>query len=210
MDNYLNLDELGGPYQSLTSGLDGGHTLNPSALTYTKHISSEHDLFKDGENGSTRLLLGEYQEDSLSDSSSSKRASSEASSKSSATAGDLIVDGLDGDVRMGNAPKRDELSSSPPMFHHRNAPFGKDPFGEDDFINESFDFGRASSSPGAEDGMDIGGSSPETDLPERSIPSNSKNRNGTSRRSDGFVKNESVSSFPARFFQHHHEETLLA
>ncbi|CAI4217703.1 unnamed protein product [Parascedosporium putredinis] len=117
-------------------GLDEEQTLDPSSLDFTKPLpASNNDNFLNNPESANSFVFHEsYQEESLSDSSSSKRASSEASSKTGPMDSAMMNDISMEDGAFHNAP------SAPPLEM-------ESAFDEDEFMNQSFDFARASSSP---------------------------------------------------------------
>lgn len=139
-------------FQGLPDSLDDEQTLDPSALsTFPKSISNSHDGFLDEQENSAAFALQDtYLEESLSDSSSSKRTSSGASSKGGAgerdAQNDVTMDDgtfnstVSPDQTMGT-PSLQSLAFGTPSFDGENS------FDEDAFLNQSFDFDRASSSP---------------------------------------------------------------
>ena len=139
-------------FQGLPDSLDDEQTLDPSALsTFPKSIPNSHDSFHDEQENSAAFALQDtYLEESLSDSSSSKRTSSGASSKGGPVELDAqhditMEDGgfhstVSPDQTMGT-PSLQSLAFGTPSFD------GDSHFDEDAFLNQSFDFDRASSSP---------------------------------------------------------------
>lgn len=139
-------------FQGLPDSLDDEQTLDPAALsTFPKPIPNGHDGFLDEQENSAAFALQDtYLEESLSDSSSSKRTSSGASSKGGAGEPDAqndvtMEDGafhgtVSPDQTMGT-PSLQSLAFGTPSFD------GDNHFDEDAFLNQSFDFDRASSSP---------------------------------------------------------------
>lgn len=139
-------------FQGLPDSMDDEQTLDPSALsTFPKSMSNGHDGFLDEqENSAAFALQDSYLEESLSDSSSSKRTSSGASSKGGAAGHDAQADitmedgalhsTVSPDQTMGT-PSLHSLAFGTPSFD------GDNQFDEDAFLNQSFDFDRASSSP---------------------------------------------------------------
>lgn len=130
-------------------GLDEEQTLDPSSLDFTKPLpASNNDNFLNNPEPTNSFVFHEsYQEESLSDSSSSKRASSEASSKTGPMDSAMMNDISMEDGAFHNA-LNDQLFDTP-----NDQTFGTPPlemesaFDEDEFMNQSFDFARASSSP---------------------------------------------------------------
>jgi len=157
-------------------GLDEEQTLDPSSLDFPKPIANgNHDAFLNDPDAANSFVFHEaYQEESLSDSSSSKRASSEASSKTGPMDTSMMNDISMDDGTFQNALSNEQLFDTP---NHRN--FGISPlemdstFDEDEFMNQSFDFARASSSP--------------SDVPKPLITAN-----GRATKSRSHIKNRSV------------------
>lgn len=166
-------------FQGLPDSLDDEQTLDPSALsTFPKSISNGHDGFLDEqENSAAFALQDSYLEESLSDSSSSKRTSSGASSKGGTVGHDgqadvtmedgTLQDTVSPDRTMGT-PSLQSLAFGTPSFD------GDNHFDEDAFLNQSFDFNRASSSP--------------MDKPKNQAPANRR----TAQPPKSHIKNKSV------------------
>ncbi|PKS06981.1 hypothetical protein jhhlp_005578 [Lomentospora prolificans] len=131
-------------------GLDDEQTLDPSSLDFTKPLpNGNHDNFLDDPDAANSFIFHEpYQEESLSDSSSSKRASSEASSKTGPLDSSMMNDIAMDDGASHNAFSNDQLFETPNHQTFGTPPLEMDStFDEDEFMNQSFDFARASSSP---------------------------------------------------------------
>lgn len=139
-------------FQGLPDILDEDRTLDPSALTtFPKSMPSGHDAFNDEqENSAAFALQDSYLEESLSDSSSSKRTSSGASTKGARVGTDALNDVRMEDRALPGAFSPGQMLETP---SHHSLSFGTPPldmdsaFDEDEFMNQSFDFDRASSSP---------------------------------------------------------------
>ena len=139
-------------FQGLPDSLDDEQTLDPSALnTFSKSVPNGHDGFLDEqENSAAFALQDSYLEESLSDSSSSKRTSSGASSKGGAVERDAQNDITMEDSALQGTVSPDQTMETPSL---QSLAFGSPPFDadkhfdEEAFLNQSFDFDRASSSP---------------------------------------------------------------
>lgn len=139
-------------FQGIPNSLDEDQTLDPSALsTFPKSISNSRNAFLDEQENSAAFALQDtYLEESLSDSSSSKRTSSGSSSKGRAVEADVHQDVMMEDGAPHNTVSPDQIMETPnlqsPSFD--TPPFdGDSHFDPDEFMNQSFYFERASSSP---------------------------------------------------------------
>jgi hypothetical protein len=151
--SFVDLDVGDGfRFQGLPDILDEDQTLDPSSLsTFSKPMLNGRDGFTEEQGNSTAFAFQDtYLEESLSDSSSSKRTSSGASSKGGRPDADAHNDVSMEDSMMPTTFSPSHMLGTP---SNQSLTFDTPPldmdsaFDEDEFMNQSFDFDRASSSP---------------------------------------------------------------